>query len=332
MAYRASTLRGLAVAQMVFGALMIVFGVACIFSAYHWSSHVGFGVWVGCWVFINGILGYVGARDDSKPNNCLIGCYMGFSIFACVIAGVMFICYCVTLADYSKLKHCQAKYFYNDNWPYRSYDYCHDKYHMKRDTAANVAGLGSCLLIFSIVEFFLAIAASIYCCAAVCCGTSSGAGTSTATNQQVMYVQPQYMYPGAQGGMVLIQPSGAVSAMPQGYPVAGQQAIYIPTSQGGVPMQQPVFMAVPPGSNPAGAVPVSGAAGAQGGVPMQQPVFMAVPSGSNPAGTVTVSYAGAAGAQVQLPKEYERPPPYSYAQTDNAPPSAPAHGTPSVDV
>lgn len=47
-----------------------------------------------------------------------------------------------------------------------------------------------------------------------------------------MFVQqPQYMYPGAQGGMVLIQPSGAVTAMPQGYPVAGQQAVYIPTSQ-----------------------------------------------------------------------------------------------------
>lgn len=38
----------------------------------------------------------------------------------------------------------------------------------------------------------------------------------------------------------------------------------------------------------------------QGGVPMQQPVFMAVPSGSNPAGTVTMSYAGAAGTQVQV--------------------------------
>jgi len=28
---------------------------------------------------------------------------------------------------------------------------------------------------------------------------------------------------------------------------------------------------------------------------VQQPVFWAVPSGSNPAGTVTVSYAGGAG-------------------------------------
>ena len=50
MAYRASTLRGLAVAQMVFGALMVVFGLACIFAAHHWTSSVGFGVWVGIWV------------------------------------------------------------------------------------------------------------------------------------------------------------------------------------------------------------------------------------------------------------------------------------------
>lgn len=37
----------------------------------------------------------------------------------------------------------------------------------------------------------------------------------------------------------------------------------------------------------------------QAGVAMQQPVFMAVPPGSNTAGTVPVSHAGAAGAQVQ---------------------------------
>ena len=50
MAYRAFTLRGLAVAQMVLGTLMIVFGLACIFAAHHWSSYVAFGVWVGSWV------------------------------------------------------------------------------------------------------------------------------------------------------------------------------------------------------------------------------------------------------------------------------------------
>ena len=50
MVYRATTLRGLANSQMVVGAIMIVFGVACIISAQHWSSYVGFGVWVGLWV------------------------------------------------------------------------------------------------------------------------------------------------------------------------------------------------------------------------------------------------------------------------------------------
>lgn len=43
-----------------------------------------------------------------------------------------------------------------------------------------------------------------------------------------MYVQPQHMYPGAQGGMIIVQPSGTVTTMPQGYPVAGQQQVYIP--------------------------------------------------------------------------------------------------------
>jgi len=53
MAYRASALRGLAVAQMVFGALMIVFGAASIFAVNHWSSYVGYGIWVGIWVSKN---------------------------------------------------------------------------------------------------------------------------------------------------------------------------------------------------------------------------------------------------------------------------------------
>ena len=35
---------------MIFGALMVVFGVACIFSVDYWTSHVAFGIWVGVWV------------------------------------------------------------------------------------------------------------------------------------------------------------------------------------------------------------------------------------------------------------------------------------------
>lgn len=50
MAYRASSLRGLAIAQMVFGALMLVFGIASIAAVDRWISYVGFGIWVGIWV------------------------------------------------------------------------------------------------------------------------------------------------------------------------------------------------------------------------------------------------------------------------------------------
>jgi len=48
------------------------------------------------------------------------------------------------------------------------------------------------------------------------------------TNQQVVYLQPQQTYPGAQGGMIIIQPSGAMTTVPQGHPVAAQQQGYLP--------------------------------------------------------------------------------------------------------
>ena len=107
--------------------------------------------------------------------NQQIGCFMGFSIAGCVLSGAMFICYCITLAHYSQMKaYCSNRYY---NYDYdRVYNYrdCYTRYNFRRDTAANVAGLGSCLLIFSLVEFFLALASSIYCCTAVGCCTSPG--------------------------------------------------------------------------------------------------------------------------------------------------------------
>ena len=107
--------------------------------------------------------------------NQQIGCFMGFSIAGCVLSGAMFICYCITLAHYSQMKaYCSNRYY---NYDYdRVYNYrdCYTRYNFRRDTAANVAGLGSCLLIFSLVEFFLALASSIYCCTAVGCCSSTG--------------------------------------------------------------------------------------------------------------------------------------------------------------
>ena len=107
--------------------------------------------------------------------NQQIGCFMGFSIAGCVLSGAMFICYCITLAHYSQMKaYCSKRYYNYDYSRFYSYRDCYTRYNFRRDTAANVAGLGSCLLIFSLVEFFLALASSIYCCTAVCCCTSPG--------------------------------------------------------------------------------------------------------------------------------------------------------------
>ena len=107
--------------------------------------------------------------------NQQIGCFMGFSIAGCVLSGAMFICYCITLAHYSQMKaYCSNRYYNNDYSRFYNYRDCYTRYNFRRDTAANVAGLGSCLLIFSLVEFFLALASSIYCCMAVCCCTSPG--------------------------------------------------------------------------------------------------------------------------------------------------------------
>ena len=48
------------------------------------------------------------------------------------------------------------------------------------------------------------------------------------TNQQVMYVGHQQVYPGGQSGVVVIQPSGAVATVSHGYSMAGQQTFVIP--------------------------------------------------------------------------------------------------------
>ena len=91
---------------------------------------------------------------------------MGFSITACVITGIMFICYCVALGQFSHIMRCQNYYSYY--YSYHSNIFCYSK--SKRFEASVGAGLGSCQLIYSIVVFFVALASAIYCCNAVCCG------------------------------------------------------------------------------------------------------------------------------------------------------------------
>ena len=116
-----------------------------------------------------------------------IGCFMGFSITGCVFSGQMFIGYCIVLSSYSEMKaYCSNSYFNHDYDSFYNKRDCYRTYGFHRDTAANVAGLGSCLLLLSLVEFFLALASSIYCCTAVGCCSSTGV-VSTVSDYHLNY-------------------------------------------------------------------------------------------------------------------------------------------------
>ena len=120
---------------------------------------------------------------------CLqIGCFMGFSITTCVLTGIMFITYCVALAEFNEIIRCR-KSGYDWNYGYYNNRYCYPSSY--RHTAAVGLGLGSCMLIFTIVEFILALSSSIYCCNAVCCNASTGAVNTVHVSLVHAYV---YMY------------------------------------------------------------------------------------------------------------------------------------------
>ncbi|XP_048590605.1 uncharacterized protein LOC116619500 [Nematostella vectensis] len=216
MAYRAQGIRNLGIFQMVIGALMVVFGIASVAAAQqHWTTFVGFGIWVGIWVTITGILGYIGGRDNNTPNNCLIGTMIGFAVTACVICGIMIICYSIELSQSS--------------WYLRSSYYHHDSAH------AGV-GIGVMLLLLALTEFFVGLASAIY-------GCNNSCTPVTSTQQQVIYLQGQSGQSG-QPGVIVLGPNGAVAGATtmQHYP---NQAPIVIQQPGGA--QGSWFQGVPQG-------------------------------------------------------------------------------------
>ena len=101
-----------------------------------------------------------------------LGCYMGFSTTACVIAGVMFICYCIAVDKFATIIRCYNNRLYYNSLNNTSYYYgC--SYSLTSSGASTAAGVGGFLLICSVVETVIALTTSIYCCNAVCCGATS---------------------------------------------------------------------------------------------------------------------------------------------------------------
>ena len=99
-----------------------------------------------------------------------IGCFLGFSITACVIGVIMFISYCFAVSQFSSILNCREDWLFGSTTLKRPCSVSRSG--TKRGEAADGMGLGVCQLILSALVFIVALVSSIYSCKAVCCGTS----------------------------------------------------------------------------------------------------------------------------------------------------------------
>ena len=110
---------------------------------------------------------------------------MGFSIVVCVLTGIMFISYCIALAQFNEIIRCRES-GWDRHHGYYDNRYCYSSSY--RHTAAVGLGLSSCMLTFTIVEFILALTSSIYCCNAVCCNASTGVVSTVSVVLTFVYI------------------------------------------------------------------------------------------------------------------------------------------------
>ncbi|XP_068706812.1 uncharacterized protein [Montipora foliosa] len=225
--------RSLAIAHIVVGSLLIIFGVADsvmeISGGEFGFGFIFFGVWIGAWMCVTGGLGIPGSRYERNfSRNCFAGVFMGFSITSAVMGGIIIICYSLVLT-----------------W---------------LDDGGRIA-LIVILLILGILEFAMGIWAAVCLCVMKpCCGPAQGptvafSGNTTGQTMalpaggvqvafpiqpagRVLPVQASYMYPsapmpiGAVGGptppqlVVAASPVGAGSPQETGMEV--QHGKYIP--------------------------------------------------------------------------------------------------------
>lgn len=191
-------IKGMAITQLVIGALTVVFGIATAAAIphYSWMRDSGSGIWGGIWITVTGIIGVLSAWN--WKNRCLEGVYLAFSIISTVTCFVTGIIYIVAVAWYSWARFCTH---YWDGWRYKE-GYC--------DTDGSALGLHVVLMILANTEFFISIVASCINCANSCCvgnhnttvvfqpqpqiamiTTTTPTAPMTTYYQQPMMVQPQ---------------------------------------------------------------------------------------------------------------------------------------------
>ncbi|XP_073250874.1 membrane-spanning 4-domains subfamily A member 8-like [Porites lutea] len=244
--------RFIALAHIIVGVLLFVFGIIDRLHGYFWTGYGCFGIWCGAWMCITGGLGIPASnRERSPSSNALAGTFMGFAITSSVFGGVVIICYSISVAIYS----------HERRWYWESH-------HSEMAVTAIILVLG-------IVEFAIGIWASVLCCLIVNCCSPTSAQTQT-----VMYVNGQGVVPGGYvmaqgpGGVPMafpVQQAGGVATVPGGhtqvvhmppqgmFQVAGQPPTYQMSTSGAQMGQVPTFGAEgghPPPYNPGQQLPV----------------------------------------------------------------------------
>ncbi|XP_068706835.1 uncharacterized protein [Montipora foliosa] len=226
--------RFLAIAHIIVGSLLIIFGIADGVTSINrrsygfWTGHVFFGVWIGAWVCVTGGLGIPGSRYEiSSSRNCFAGIFMGFSITSAVLAGIIILFYSRML---SIVDNDYDDYSYDNDYYRRWYSY---------DTKM---ALSVIVLILAIVEFVVGIWAAICLCVMKpCCPAQEPIVAFAGIPGQTMAVSAdgvQIAFPAQTAGGVI--PAQASYMYAQGMPVG---------AVGGPPPPQLVVAASPDGAD-----------------------------------------------------------------------------------
>ncbi|XP_068706817.1 uncharacterized protein [Montipora foliosa] len=184
--------RFLAIAHIVVGSLLIIFGIAySVRTGTSWGLIIG--IVIGAWMCVTGALGIPGSRyERSFSRNCFAGVFMGFSITS-ALTGALIISFCSVNVS----------------------------------PEVDEMGLTVILLILGIVEFVMGIWAPICLCVMKpCCGpaqgTTGGVQVSFPVHPDggVLPVQASYMYAQGMQATSAQRPIGALGGPPPQFVVA----------------------------------------------------------------------------------------------------------------
>jgi len=211
----------LAIIHLVIGGLTLILGICSIVAIKHyWLNNSGVPIFAAIWIIVTGIIGLSSVR--SVNNTCLRGTYMSFNIVSCIGA---FIIMCMFSSAISHYNNCNKGI-----WLWSS--------KLCKDHVSEALGIYGTLVLLSVAEFAIALAASILCCKSnnCCCPGGTGGNIIISQQPQSAIVTQTYNPQGGyitqtQGGYPMHMNNPSSYTTPMQYPVANQQAGAYPQQQ-----------------------------------------------------------------------------------------------------